>query len=181
MGQYPVQKSDKPNPRQFGPGEDGVTRHLRLDLKLIADVGIVGFPNAGKSTLLSRITSASPKIGAYPFTTLEPQLGVLHTSGERDVVLADIPGLIEGAAEGVGLGHQFLRHVERCGMLLHLVDGSEGTAEELVERVHTLDAELKKFSDVLAAKPQVVVLNKVDIRPDLPEVAKEVSALLSVQ
>jgi GTP-binding protein len=164
-------------PRQFGPGEPGVTLHLKLELKLIADVGIIGFPNAGKSTLLSRLSRATPKIAAYPFTTLEPQLGVIERL-DRTVILADIPGLIEGAADGKGLGHQFLRHVERCPILLHLVDGVEGDAAEMAGRIAVLNAELVKFSPELAGKQQLIVLNKADARPDLPEVAAELAALL---
>jgi GTPase len=150
---------------------------LLLELKLIADVGIIGFPNAGKSTLLSRMSAARPKVAAYPFTTLEPQLGVIERS-DRTLVLADIPGLIEGAAEGKGLGHRFLRHVERCQMLVHLVDGAEGEVEELARRVEILDAELARFSEPLAAKPQLVVLNKSDARPDMPAVARGLAKAL---
>ena len=164
-------------PRQFGPGEPGVTLHLKLELKLIADVGIIGFPNAGKSTLLSRLSRATPKIAAYPFTTLEPQLGVIERL-DRTVILADIPGLIEGAADGKGLGHQFLRHVERCPILLHLVDGVEGDAQAMADRIAILNAELLKFSPDLATKQQLIVLNKADARPDLPEVAADLSLLL---
>jgi GTP-binding protein len=162
--------STNQTPRQFGPGQPGVELHLKLELKLIADVGIIGFPNAGKSTLLSRLSRAQPKIAAYPFTTLEPQLGVIERL-DKTLVLADIPGLIEGAADGRGLGHQFLRHVERCPILLHLVDGSEGEIEDLAERIRVLNAELAKFSPELAAKPQMVVLNKADTRQELGEIA----------
>lgn len=165
-------------PRHATPGEDGQELKLKLELKLIADVGIVGFPNAGKSTLLSRLSAARPKIAPYPFTTLEPQLGVIERP-DRTLVLADIPGLIEGAADGKGLGHQFLRHVERCALLMHLVDGVEGDAEALAERVRVLNRELARFSPELAAKGQLVVLNKLDARPELAELAHEVSRLLS--
>jgi len=163
-------------PKQFGPGTPGVELNLRLDLKLIADVGIIGFPNAGKSTLLSRLSAARPKIAPYPFTTLEPQLGVIERP-DRTLVLADIPGIIEGAADGKGLGHQFLRHVERCPILLHLVDGSEGDAAELAERVFVLDRELARFSPELAAKRQIIGLTKLDVRPDLVELVPDVAAL----
>jgi GTP-binding protein len=155
-------------PRQSTPGEPGIVLPLKLELKMIADIGIIGFPNAGKSTLLSRLSAARPKIGPYPFTTLDPQLGVIERN-DRTVILADIPGLIEGAAEGAGLGHRFLRHVERCHLLLHLVDGSEGDVDALAERVRILDGELARFSPHLAVKPQLVALNKVDVRPDLGE------------
>jgi GTP-binding protein len=177
-GNVHFKSSTNQTPRQFTPGETGRELRLRLELKLIADVGIVGFPNAGKSTLLSRLSMARPKIAPYPFTTLEPQLGVIERP-DRTLVLADIPGLIEGAAEGRGLGHQFLRHVERCALLLHLVDGSEGEAEELAARVRTLNAELERFSPELARRPQLVVLNKLDTRPELPELAEAVAVALA--
>jgi GTP-binding protein len=164
-------------PREYGPGEPGVTLRLKLELKLIADVGIIGFPNAGKSTLLSRLSKARPKIAAYPFTTLEPQLGVIERT-DRSIILADIPGLIEGASDGRGLGHQFLRHVERCPILLHLVDGAEGDAAAMAERIRVLNTELVRFSPDLAEKPQLIVLNKADARPDLAEVAQELAGLL---
>jgi GTPase len=165
-------------PREYGPGEPGVTLTLKLELKLIADVGIIGFPNAGKSTLLSRLSKARPKIAPYPFTTLDPQLGVIERA-ERSIILADIPGLIEGASQGKGLGHQFLRHVERCPILLHLVDGSEGDAQAMAERIRVLNAELAQFSSDLAIKPQLIVLNKADTRLDLPEIASDLTKLLN--
>ena len=177
-GNFRFKSSINQVPRQSTPGAQGAQLELKLELKLIADVGLLGFPNAGKSTLLSRLSMARPKIGPYPFTTLEPQLGVL-ARGDRTVVIADIPGLIEGAAEGRGLGHQFLRHVERCGLLVHLVDGSEGEAEELVARVRVLNAELERFSPLLASKPQLLVLNKADTR-DLSALTGEVAALAGV-
>ncbi len=166
-------------PRQFGPGTPGIELKIKLELKLIADVGIVGFPNAGKSTLLARLSAATPKIAAYPFTTLNPNLGVIERA-DRTLVLADIPGLIEGAADGKGLGHRFLRHVERCAWLLHLVDGSEGTAEDLADRVRVLNRELERFSATLAKKPQVVVLNKGDTR-DLDGLAAELATILGLE
>ena len=167
-------------PKQFTPGEPGVTLKLKLELKLIADAGIIGFPNAGKSTLLSRLSKARPKIAAYPFTTLEPQLGVIERD-DRTLVLADIPGLIEGAAEGRGLGHQFLRHVERCPVLLHLVDGSEGGVPELKKRIQVLNRELANFAAPLADKFQLIVLTKADARPDLPEIAKKLAKSLKME
>ncbi len=169
-GNVRFKSSTNQTPRQFGPGEPGIEMKLKLDLKLIADVGIIGFPNAGKSTLLSRLSKARPKIAPYPFTTLEPQLGVIERV-DRTLVLADIPGLIEGAAEGVGLGHTFLRHVERCPMLVHLVDGSDGDVDELARRIAVLNEELRRFSPLLAGKSQLVVINKADTRDDLAEVA----------
>jgi GTP-binding protein len=166
-------------PTESTPGGQGIELRLKLELKLIADVGIIGYPNAGKSTLLSRLSHARPKIAPYPFTTLAPQLGVIERT-DRTLVLADIPGLIEGAADGRGLGHQFLRHVERCPLLLHLVDGSEGDVEALAQRVVVLNHELERFSAMLAAKPQLIVLNKADARPELPELAAALAERLGV-
>jgi GTPase len=162
-------------PRQAGHGQRGVELPLKLELKLIADIGIIGFPNAGKSTLLSRLSMARPKIAAYPFTTLEPQLGVIERE-DRAIVIADIPGLIEGAADGIGLGHKFLRHVERCRKLIHLVDASEGDVPDLVARIETLNKELRRFSDLLAAKPQLIVLNKADTRQDMDDLASRLAS-----
>jgi GTP-binding protein len=167
-------------PRQHGPGTPGTERPLKLELKLIAHVGIIGFPNAGKSTLLSRLSAARPKIGNYPFTTLNPQLGVIERP-DRQVVVADIPGLIEGAAEGVGLGHRFLRHVERCELLLHLVDGSHGEAADLAEQIAVLNQELARFSPLLAGKRQLLVLNKIDARPELETLASDLAVLLEAE
>ena len=172
--------SNNQTPKQFTPGEPGVTLKLKLELKLIADAGIIGFPNAGKSTLLSRLSKARPKIAAYPFTTLEPQLGVIERD-DRTLVLADIPGLIEGAAEGRGLGHQFLRHVERCPVLVHLVDGSEGGVPDLKKRIQVLNRELSNFAAPLADKFQLIVLTKADARPDLPEIAKKLAKSLKME
>jgi GTP-binding protein len=165
-GNARFKSSTNQTPMQSTPGGRGITYQLKLELKLIADVGIMGFPNAGKSTLLSRLSKARPKIAPYPFTTLEPQLGVIERS-DRTLILADIPGLIEGAAEGRGLGHQFLRHVERCPILLHLVDGSEGDLKALKSRIQVLNRELERFAPELSAKRQLIVLNKADARPDL--------------
>jgi len=145
-------------PRRAEPGWPGEELWVWLRLKLIADVGLVGLPNAGKSTLLAAVSAAKPKIADYPFTTLHPQLGVVRVD-ESSFVLADIPGLIEGAHEGAGLGHRFLGHVERCGVLIHLVDV---THENAAEAYKTIRAELKAYSPLLAAKPEIVVLNKCD-------------------
>ncbi len=143
-------------------GEPGQERWLRLELKLIADVGVIGMPNAGKSTLLSVVSAARPKIAAYPFTTLEPNLGVVTVDEHESFVVADVPGLIEGASEGAGLGHQFLRHVERTRLLIHLLDGA--AADPLAD-YEVINRELARFSERLAEKPQIVVLNKMDL-PD---------------
>lgn len=150
-------------PRQWEPGEPGEERHLRLELKLIADVGLVGLPNAGKSTLLSRVSKARPKIAAYPFTTLQPQLGIVELSGERRIVVADIPGLIEGAHEGAGLGDAFLRHIERTRVIVHLVDLCPLDGRPPAQAYHTIRRELQEYSAALAGKPEIVVGNKLDL------------------
>ena len=147
-------------PRMAERGEPGKERHLRLELKLIADIGIVGVPNAGKSTFLTAVTNAKPKIAAYPFTTLEPNLGVASIDEDTTLVLADIPGLIEGAHLGVGLGHDFLRHIQRTRVIIHLLDGS---ADDPILDFAQINSELALFDPDLANKPQVVVFNKIDI------------------
>ncbi|MET0632406.1 MAG: GTPase ObgE [Xanthobacteraceae bacterium] len=159
-------------PRHANPGQPGEERTIRLRLKLIADAGIVGLPNAGKSTLLAAVSAAKPKIADYPFTTLHPQLGVVESDG-REFVLADIPGLIEGAHEGAGLGDRFLGHVERCRVLLHLVDG---TGEHAGEAYKTVRAELDAYGEGLADKPEIVALNKADALT--PEQLKQQTARL---
>jgi len=147
-------------PRRWEPGEEGEERRVRLELKLIADVGLVGEPNAGKSTLLAAVTSARPKVAAYPFTTLEPNLGVVRLSDFRSFVVADIPGIIEGAHEGKGLGHQFLRHVERTRVLLLLIPVDAEDPQRELERIRS---ELEAYSDDLARTPFVVALTKADL------------------
>jgi len=153
-------------PTEHQPGRPGQERRLRLELKLLADAGLVGFPNAGKSTLISRISAARPKIADYPFTTLEPNLGVVQTDDFRSFVVADIPGLIEGAHLGHGLGTQFLRHIERTKLLVHLVDVSEASGREPVADFETVMRELASFSEDLAKKPMLVVASKMDIAQD---------------
>ena len=151
-------------PREAEDGTPGQERWLRLELKLIADVGLVGLPNAGKSTLLARLSKARPKIADYPFTTLKPQLGIVELSEHRRFVLADIPGLIEGAHEGAGLGDAFLRHIERTRIILHLVDvGSEGLEISPVDAYRAIRRELYKYSPALAAKVEIVAATKVDL------------------
>ena len=153
-------------PRKVQPGEAGDVKDLRLELRLLADVGLVGFPNAGKSTLISRISAARPKIADYPFTTLTPNLGVVQLSGDRSFVVADVPGLIEGAHRGLGLGHQFLRHLERTKVLVHLVDISSATGRDPVEDFETVRRELELFDPAFASKPQIVAANKIDAADD---------------
>ena len=151
-------------PRRADPGGEGEEFWIRFRLKLLADTGLVGLPNAGKSTFLAAVSRARPKIADYPFTTLYPHLGVAAV-GDEELVIADIPGLIEGAHEGAGLGDRFLGHVERCGVLLHLVDG---TQDDVAEAYRTVRAELEAYGDGLAAKPEIVCLNKVDaLAPDV--------------
>jgi GTP-binding protein len=169
-------------PTRSEPGGPALTVELTIELKLLADVGLLGFPNAGKSTLISRISAARPKVAAYPFTTLEPSLGVVAVPGSyHSFVVADIPGLIEGAAEGAGLGHRFLRHVERCRLLLHLLSldpiEDEATCGPL-ERFEKINSELARYDAELAERPQVVLLSKLDlVEPDrLAELRSEFEA-----
>jgi GTP-binding protein len=152
-------------PTRHDPGEAGESRSVRLELKLLADVGLVGLPNAGKSTLISRISAARPKIADYPFTTLEPHLGVVDSGGYRSFVVADIPGLIEGAHRGAGLGHRFLRHVERCRLLLHLVDPTS-VDRDPVQAFETIRDELARYGAGLERKPRILVLTKADAVQD---------------
>jgi len=159
-------------PTEHQPGFPGEEKRLRLELKLLADVGLVGFPNAGKSTLISRISAARPKIAAYPFTTLEPNLGVVQVGDFRTFVVADIPGLIAGAHLGHGLGVQFLRHIERTRLLVHLVDVSDASGRNPVEDFETVMEELASFSEDLVAKPMLVVASKMDVAQDVERVAE---------
>jgi GTP-binding protein len=153
-------------PREFEPGKPGQERNLRLELKLIADVGLVGMPNAGKSTLLSRSSAARPKIASYPFTTLEPVLGIVEISGFRRFLMADIPGLIEGASKGAGLGHDFLRHIERTKIIVHILDIMPTDGSDPVANYHAIRKELAQHSETLAQKQEVLVANKIDLDPD---------------
>ena len=159
-------------PREHEDGQPGQERRLRLELKLLADVGLVGFPNAGKSTLISRISAARPKIADYPFTTLEPHLGVVSADDDagagtgRTFVVADLPGLIEGAHEGAGLGTRFLRHIERTRLLAHLIDTSDGNERDPIRDYEIISGELRAFSETLAGKPRIVVATKLDATTD---------------
>jgi len=146
-------------------GSAGEAKELQLELKMLADVGLIGFPNVGKSSILSRISSARPKIADYHFTTLSPNLGVVKTGDESGFVAADIPGLIEGAADGAGLGHAFLRHIDRCRLLLHVVDVSGIEGRDPVDDIVKINTELKKYSEELASRPQIIVANKTDMLP----------------
>ena len=153
-------------PRFAKPGQKGEEMDVVLELKMLADVGLIGFPNVGKSSLLSVISSARPRIANYHFTTLEPQLGVVSTGEGRGFTCADIPGLIEGAAEGAGLGHDFLRHVDRCRLLVHVVDVSGSEGRDPIDDIKKINSELERYSPELASRPQIVAANKVDILPD---------------
>jgi GTP-binding protein len=150
-------------PRFAQPGEPGVEKYVRLELKVFADAGLLGLPNAGKSTFISRISAARPKIAAYPFTTLAPNLGVVIDEADRKLVVADIPGLIEGAHSGLGLGHTFLRHVERSRFLVHILSIEDVNVEDPLAGFHILDDELRQFDPELAEKPQLRVVNKIDL------------------
>src|SRR5438094_2596176 len=158
-------------PRKVQPGEPGEIKDLRFELRLLADVGLVGFPNAGKSTLIARISAARPKIADYPFTTLTPNLGVVQLKGDRSFVVADVPGLIEGAHRGLGLGHQFLRHLERTKVLVHLVDVTSESGRDPAGDLETVRNELERYQPTLAAKPQIVAANKIDAVDDEARVA----------
>ena len=160
-------------PRRADKGEPGEERRLRLELKLLADVGLLGYPNVGKSTFLSKISSARPKIADYPFTTLAPNLGVVLRKERRPFVVADIPGLIQGASQGAGLGLTFLRHVERTKLLVHLLDASEGPSRDPVTDFRALNDELKAYDPLLPEKPQLLALNKMDL-PSVRERAADI-------
>lgn len=151
------------SPREFTYGEEGIERKLHLELKLIADVGLLGLPNAGKSTILSRLSAARPRIADYPFTTLQPQLGIVPDGYGHELVMADIPGIIEGAADGAGMGLKFLRHVERCHFLLHVVELLPLDGSSPADNYRIINQELAAHSPTLAAKPQIIAANKIDL------------------
>ncbi len=163
LGNVHFKSSTNRAPRKFTPGEPGEARDLHLELKVLADVGLLGFPNAGKSTLISTVSAARPKVADYPFTTLHPNLGVVRIDTERSFVIADIPGIIEGAAEGAGLGIQFLKHLARTGLLLHLVDLAPLDEKDPAEAVRELETELHKYDEALADKPRWLVFTKTDL------------------
>ncbi len=175
-GNAHFKSSTNRTPRERTPGEEGETRLVILELKSIADVGLIGKPNAGKSTLLSRITSARPEIADYPFTTKHPNLGIVDVDGDRSFVLADIPGLIEGASEGVGLGHEFLRHVERAGLLVHLVEPAPVDETNPIENYQSIRTELQEYDASLAERDEIVVVSKGEM-----ENADEVRAALEAE
>jgi len=150
-------------PKYAKPGVDAIELEVILELKVIADVGLVGYPNVGKSTFLSRVTNADPKIGNYHFTTLSPNLGVVDVDDINGFVIADIPGLIEGASEGIGLGHEFLRHIERTKVIIHMVDGASVEGRNPVEDIKTISAELEAYDSALLKKPQVIAANQMDV------------------
>jgi GTP-binding protein len=162
LGNQHFATSTNQAPRKAVPGGRGEERTIRLELKMIADVGLVGLPNAGKSTLISRVSAARPKVANYPFTTIVPNLGIIRGKDYRDIVVADLPGIIEGAHEGRGLGDRFLKHVERTRLIVHLVDVSPEALEPPVKAYATIRKELESYSPVLAAKPEIVVATKMD-------------------
>ncbi len=167
LGNLHFKSSTNRAPRQSTPGEPGEERRLHLELKVLADVGLLGMPNAGKSTFIRSVSAARPKVADYPFTTLHPNLGVVRVDTDRSFVLADIPGLIEGAAEGAGLGHQFLRHLARTRLLLHLVDmAPPDPAADPVAQARAIVEELRRYDESLYRKPRWLVLNKIDLIPE---------------
>lgn len=164
LGNLHFKTSTNRAPRQCTPGEQGQYRALRLELKVLADVGLLGMPNAGKSTFISAVSNARPKVADYPFTTLHPHLGVVRIASQSSFVIADIPGLIEGASQGAGLGHLFLRHLSRTSLLLHIIDSAPiDSQEDPVQRARAIVQELEKYDDKLAQKPRWIVLNKIDL------------------
>lgn len=183
LGNIHFKSSTNRTPRQHTLGEDGEARELMLEMRVLADVGLLGLPNAGKSSLITAVSAARPKVADYPFTTLYPNLGVVRISAENSFVIADIPGLIEGAAEGAGLGVQFLKHLSRTGLLLHVLDIAPVDGSDPVESVRIVEKELEKFSDELAGKDRWLVLNKTDLLLDdeADAVCKDIVARLNWQ
>jgi GTP-binding protein len=178
LGNLHFKSSTNRAPRKCTPGEEGERRELRLELKVLADVGLLGMPNAGKSTFIRAVSAAKPKVADYPFTTLHPNLGVVRVDTNRSFVVADIPGLIEGAAEGAGLGHQFLRHLQRTNLLLHLVDIAPYDPDaDPVREAKAIVKELRKYDASLYSKPRWLVINKIDLLPE-DERAARISAFL---
>jgi GTP-binding protein len=178
LGNLHFKSSTNRAPRQFTPGEDGESRELHFELKVLADVGLLGMPNAGKSTFIRAVSAARPKVADYPFTTLHPNLGVVRVDDNRSFVIADVPGLIEGAAEGAGLGHQFLKHLQRTHLLLHLVDFAPfDESVDPVAEAKAIVGELKKYDEQLYKKPRWLVLNKADLL-DTEEARKRVKAII---
>ncbi len=178
LGNLNFKSSTNRAPRQFTRGVKGEVKQLEMELRVLADVGLLGMPNAGKSTLIRAVSSARPKVADYPFTTLQPNLGVVRVDSNRSFVMADIPGLIEGAAEGAGLGHQFLRHLKRTGLLLHLVDMAPfDESIDPAAEVRAIAAELKKYDESLAKKPRWLVFNKMDLL-DQAERKKRAAAIV---
>ncbi len=181
LGNARFASSTNRTPRKKTNGTPGEVRNLRLELLLLADVGMLGLPNAGKSTFIRAVSSAKPKVADYPFTTLVPNLGVVRTESSKSFVIADIPGLIEGAAEGAGLGIQFLKHLERCGLLLHMIDVLPADGSDPAENAQTIIEELGKYSDKLANKPRWLVFNKIDLvlEDELEEIMQTVIEAIS--
>ncbi len=177
LGNWHFKTSVNQAPRYAQPGEPGQERNLKLELKLIADVGLVGMPNAGKSTLLRAISAARPRVGDYPFTTLEPQLGIVELDNHRRLVVADIPGLIEGAGQGAGLGHAFLRHIERTRVIVHLLDLYPADGSDPADNYRIIRRELEAFSPTLAQKPEMIAANKIDLSVDQEALQKLRAAL----
>ena len=179
LGNIHFKSSTNRAPRQYTTGEEGEERELKLELKVLADVGLLGMPNAGKSTFIRAVSNARPKVADYPFTTLHPNLGVVRATDSVDFVIADVPGLIEGAADGAGLGIQFLKHLQRTHLLLHLVDLAPfDEAVDPVAEARAIIGELKKYDKGLHAKPRWLVLNKVDLVPDKKEQARRVADIV---
>jgi GTPase len=178
LGNLHFKSSTNRAPRQFTPGEDGESRELHFELKVLADVGLLGMPNAGKSTFIRAVSAARPKVADYPFTTLHPNLGMVRVDDNRSFVIADVPGLIEGAAEGAGLGHQFLKHLQRTHLLLHLVDIAPfDESTDPVAEAKAIAGELRKYDEQLYKKPRWLILNKADLL-DAEDAAKRVKAII---